>query len=282
MNLFVLNRRQRRNARAHCDQHVVKMPLEAVQLLYAAMHILSPTGKWKEQAPYNKSRTQRGYKLTHQNHPCAKWVRRSLSNYLFCADYALSLCKEYTARFGKTHFVEQHARWLKNHPPPLEDRGMTPIPCAIQKGPIKAPTIEVAVKKYRRFYRKTKLDFARYNYSEPPKWIRKRLPQTNKMLENYLFYVVLAWLTLEIVFYFEIQMRKQLLVFLHINPGSMHPVLETVISAPLLGQRLVRWPLTMQRYGCNIALWMSIDWEHGLDNAMWSESLPSTKIMGKL
>lgn len=173
MNLFWLSRNLKRNARYHCDQHVVKMPLEAVQLLYTAVILLSPDSSWRENAPWNKAGTERGYKATHVNHPLAIWVRQSKTNYLHCADYALSLCAEYKKRYHREAFVQHHALWLRENPPPaLPNRRMTSIPLCIGQG--KTETVDSrksAVNVYRRFYREKKLSFARYRHSIPPKWL---------------------------------------------------------------------------------------------------------------
>jgi hypothetical protein len=173
MNLFWLSVIMSKNAKYHCDQHVVKMPLEAVQLLYTAWSILEPEQQWRRQAPLNKAGTEHGYRATHRNHPLARWVRRSTTNYQLCADYALALCAEYTRRYSKHLHVEQHAVWLKAHvPSALQSRSMTPIPiCTSEPG--KAKTMQAAVDAYRRGYRKDKLEMARYRHSKPPSWLTK-------------------------------------------------------------------------------------------------------------
>lgn len=173
MNLFWLSKRRRRNARYHCDQHVVKMPLEAVQLLYTALSVLMVDEKWRDNAPWNKANTQRGYKATHINHPLAIWVRESLANYNHCVEYALSLCREYTRRYKKTHFVQHHAEWLKQNPPFFSNTTMTPIPLCVGKTQTEfVQTASAACKAYRKFYKTTKKEFARYRRTPPPSWLK--------------------------------------------------------------------------------------------------------------
>jgi hypothetical protein len=181
MNLFWLSKWPRKNARYHCDQHVVKMPLEAVQLLYTAWALLCGSLDWRLTAPLNKAGTQRGYKPTHVNHPLARWVRRSRANYLLCVEYAMTLCKEYTKRYGKTLHAERHVVWLANNiPPKLALRQMTPIPICTgklspkQKTP-KVETMDMAVAAYRKAYIRDKMKFARYRYSNVPRWIKAKL-----------------------------------------------------------------------------------------------------------
>ncbi len=60
MNIFVLDYDSVKAAQMQCDKHVVKVPLEKVQVLCTAF----PKGK----APY---------KLTHFNPPCSIWCRES-------------------------------------------------------------------------------------------------------------------------------------------------------------------------------------------------------------
>ena len=108
MNIFFLSFDAKNAARMHCDKHVVKMILETAQLLYSSHWILNPEGIKKN-----------AYKLTHKNHPCAIWVRTSLSNYMWLASLGWWLCREYKYRYGehKTHKTEEHIVWLLNNAP---------------------------------------------------------------------------------------------------------------------------------------------------------------------
>jgi hypothetical protein len=108
MNIFFLSRSPKEAARLHCDKHVVKMILETAQLLYSAHWVLNPEGL-----------NENAYKLAHKNHPCAIWVRSSLSNYLWLASLGWWLCKEYQYRYGeqKVHKSEAHIVWLLQNPP---------------------------------------------------------------------------------------------------------------------------------------------------------------------
>lgn len=174
MNIFFLDVVLALSALYHGNKHVVKMPLEAVQLLYTAKWMLEPAGDWQASAPWNKAQTSRGYKKTHYNHPLAVWVRESLANYLYCVDYALALCAEYTKRFkNKTLHVEQHARWLKENPPAnLPNVGLTPIPlCIGEQTTSREADLEVVVQRYRQYYRDTKRNIAKYPHSTVPEWL---------------------------------------------------------------------------------------------------------------
>ena len=54
MNIFILDNNIEKCARYHCDQHVVKMILESVQILCTAL---------------NKKGMQTPYRSTHVKHP---------------------------------------------------------------------------------------------------------------------------------------------------------------------------------------------------------------------
>jgi hypothetical protein len=97
MNIFVLDESPSVAAEYHMDVHVVKMILETAQMLSTAHRILDhiPDG---ETALYKK---------THVNHPCAVWARENSENYLWAFTLYLSLCDEYTYRFGKIHKTDR-------------------------------------------------------------------------------------------------------------------------------------------------------------------------------
>ena len=66
MNIFWLSLDPERCAQMHCDKHVVKMPLEMVQMLC--------TTHWhhNNEAPYLP---------VHHKHPCTLWVGQTVDNY---------------------------------------------------------------------------------------------------------------------------------------------------------------------------------------------------------
>ena len=47
------------------------------------------------------------YKVAHKNHPSAKWVRESRSNYRWTYALLVALCEEYTLRYNKTHKTQK-------------------------------------------------------------------------------------------------------------------------------------------------------------------------------
>ena len=85
MNIFVLDENIEKCAEYHVDSHVIKMILESAQMLSTAVR---STG------------VDAGYKSTHENHPCNKWVRESLQNWLWLKDLAYALQDEWHYRYN--------------------------------------------------------------------------------------------------------------------------------------------------------------------------------------
>jgi hypothetical protein len=136
MNIFYLHHNPDIAARAMTDKHVVKMILESAQLLSTAHRVL-------DGLPYTKTSKSGAkltrynhwlplYEATHMNHPSAIWVRESASNYMWLYNHFLSLCAEYTRRYGKTHrsYTDLNT-YLATPPVALADTGATPIRVAI-------------------------------------------------------------------------------------------------------------------------------------------------------
>jgi len=137
MNLFVLSKNPVEAAQAHGDKHVVKMILEAVQMLYSAHWTVEHPCLLEERYSVRLAALQRTlsvpdsmlsapekisgghYRPVHLHHPCTIWVRYCIGNYMWAADLALALGAEYEFRYGKTHSCMAHAIWLHENPPSL-------------------------------------------------------------------------------------------------------------------------------------------------------------------
>jgi hypothetical protein len=144
MNIFVLSLDPHEAAQLHCDKHVVKMIIESAQMLYSA--------HWVLESPLPPN----AYKKTHVNHPCSKWIRESIENYLWLCNLAKELCKEYKFRYGehKTHKTEAHIDWLtENHPINIPIREFT-IPPQAMPDEYKHEDVVIA---YKQFYRDSKM-----------------------------------------------------------------------------------------------------------------------------
>lgn len=155
MNIFILDHDLTKCAQYHTNKHVVKMLVEYTQLLSTTCRIVGINA---------------GYKLTHANHPCAKWTRESLSNWLWLRKLVAELNEEWKWRY--TH--------LRNHKsydmamslpyakliPKLPNIGLTPFPQAVpsdckHEDPIVA---------YRNYYKKYKQHLAQWTKRTMPKW----------------------------------------------------------------------------------------------------------------
>lgn len=152
MNIFFLDYNPKKCAEFHNDKHVVKMILETAQLL-CGVHWM--TGS---EAPY---------KLSHANHPCSKWAREDLNNYLWLCELGLNLCWEYKHRYGKTHKTYETIIWCCDNHPLIPDNKMTtpalamPDYCKIGSNPILS---------YRNYYLTEKKHFSKWKNREVPNW----------------------------------------------------------------------------------------------------------------
>jgi hypothetical protein len=177
MNIFFLHPNPRKCAKWHCDKHVVKMILESCQLLYTAHWVFAAMVGQEApdltDAPLTVTTKQAGYKPTHRNHPCGKWVRSSLQHYLWLCLLAAELAREYKHRYGATkiHACEAHVAWLFSHTPAgLLDHGFSAPPSAMpQEYRISRDT----VRNYRHFYgvAKEQRGFLKYTGRHRPHWL---------------------------------------------------------------------------------------------------------------
>lgn len=71
------------------NKRVNKMILESAQMMSTAMHVHSAPD-----APY---------RITHINHPCSIFTRKTRENYKWVLEHFLALCWEYQLRHNRTH-----------------------------------------------------------------------------------------------------------------------------------------------------------------------------------
>ena len=155
MNIFFLDYDTQKCAKYHCDKHVVKMILETAQLL-CGVHWVAGS-----EAPY---------KLSHKNHPCSIWARKSLSNYLYLCDLGLELCKEYTFRYGKKHKTQQIIEWCLINKPNINDIDFTTPPKAMPD----EFKVDCVIESYRNYYRVAKASFATWKNRVIPDWFENK------------------------------------------------------------------------------------------------------------
>ena len=153
MNIFVLDKNIKRCAQYHCDQHVVKMILESVQLLCTTL---------------NKKGFTTPYKSTHINHPCVLWLEQSYDNFIWLEKLTQALNQEYKYRYYKDvdHKSMLVLAQIDNHK--YSANGLTPFPQAM---PDEYKVEGDAASAYRRFYIADKLTFAKWTRRKPPKWL---------------------------------------------------------------------------------------------------------------
>lgn len=179
MNIFFLDRNIYACASAACDKHIVKMITEYAQLLSGALIELG------FEAPY---------KMTHRNHPCARWVRESYYNFKYLSDLLTYYHVEYKRRYGqeKEHgaFVKiyeavRHIGIAQIHDRFIEVFGRTGLsipPCVVPEHykvysdeENLVQTEDDVVQSYRNYYIGDKLRFVTYRNVQPPEWIREDL-----------------------------------------------------------------------------------------------------------
>ena len=120
MNLFYLDEDLDKCAEYHVDKHIVKMPLEAAQLMCTTVwvdHVLGfvPRALNKEESKILNEHKAKikdlpleerplcQYLPMMYNHPCTIWTRSSLDNFEWVHCYANALNDEYHYRYGKQH-----------------------------------------------------------------------------------------------------------------------------------------------------------------------------------
>jgi hypothetical protein len=154
MNIFVLDDDHQKCAQYHCDKHVVKMILEYAQILSTNVRIANDC--------------ELGYKITHRNHPCTIWARKSLSNWLWLKKLSYHLNEEYKYRYGH---IRNHKSYdvIETLPTPnIPDVGLTPFAQAMPDY-CKA---DDAVDAYRRYYILEKKDIVNWKKRNLPNWYK--------------------------------------------------------------------------------------------------------------
>ena len=186
MNIFVLHLNPTIAAQMHCDRHVVKMIIESAQLLYTCCLLCGIVGHDIDElimtAPLT-AKGSHGYRPTHRNHPCTKWLSESVENYKWLITMSKQLCNEYTRRYGKIHATEQHIDWLSCVCPKIPEIPQTPFAIVMpdeykciesidDQNHHRDPNCDKQydpVDSYRKYYCKVKT-FAKWSKTETPSW----------------------------------------------------------------------------------------------------------------
>lgn len=183
MNLFYLDEDLDKCAEYHVDKHIVKMPLEAAQILttciWVDVHLgfvpraldkserdyINVTKKEVSQLP-PEARPLSPYLPMMYNHPCTIWARSSLDNFEWTHCYANALGDEYTYRYGKVHKSVEVINQLRE-PQRMKRVGFTTFGLAM---PDELKDYENPVQSYRDYYHLDKATFASWKYREKPSW----------------------------------------------------------------------------------------------------------------
>lgn len=152
MNIFVLDLDIKKCAQFHCDQHVVKMILESVQMLCTVL---------------NKKGYQTPYKSTHVKHPCVLWLEDSYDNFLWLKELTVALNEEYKFRYQKQTDHKSMTALAEIIDYQYEKRGLTEFPQAM---PDEFKVQGDAVQAYRNFYLGDKARFAKWSKRPAPSW----------------------------------------------------------------------------------------------------------------
>ena len=99
MNIFYTDHDPDVAAQSLPDKHIVKMPVEAVQMLVSACvrHGIQPSVMTKAGTIH---------KGGYHRHPSTVWAGDNRSNFTWTLLWGLALCREYTRRYGKVHFAQ--------------------------------------------------------------------------------------------------------------------------------------------------------------------------------
>ena len=209
INIFYLDRDPVKAAEYAVDRHVVKMIQETTQILSTVHRVLD--GSWHkevltpavyrnlctigwsgrvdcavrilpgEQLTFDQNSNVRDWVLvnkqammmTHVNHPCTVWARKSVENYMWLYNYLDALSAEKLHRYpdGPINTWAQYGRFLSNVPVNLKDHGFTDPPLAM---PSEYKTKDV-VESYQRYYIGDKYHFAKWTNRSIPKWFLSNL-----------------------------------------------------------------------------------------------------------
>ena len=175
MNIFAIDDHPVRAAHQMVDKHVVKMILEAGQMLSTSYRVLDGV-EWTDRGKNNRrikrwrlndEREDKLWKASFVGHPCTQWTMESRMNYRWHATHALALCREYTHRYEKVHNSQGLIEYLFNREPlNIREGGLTKFAVAMPD----EYKVECSVESYRNYYRGDKAYFAKWKNRETPVW----------------------------------------------------------------------------------------------------------------
>jgi hypothetical protein len=181
MNIFVLDEDPRKAAQFHCDKHVVKMILEAGQMMCSSHWLWNLRTHRKKLSDFKRVRDAKEFvikntepkyippwNMSHVRHPCTLWTAENTGNYIWHTKLMRGLLDEYTLRYQKKHKSEEVYDWLLENIPRNMRSGMKtdhplcmPEECKIEGDPVSS---------YRKYYISKKSHMARWKTGDIPPW----------------------------------------------------------------------------------------------------------------
>ncbi len=151
MNIFVLDEDPEIAATMMCDKHIVKMILETAQMMCTVV------ASYGHDTPYRP---------TNAKHPCTLWAGQSRANWDWLIEHGMSLCEEYTRRYGKVHKSQRVIEWCAMTHIELPEIPRTPFAQAMPP----QYKNECVVTAYRAYYMGEKARFATWKTQAPDWW----------------------------------------------------------------------------------------------------------------
>ena len=169
MNIFALDRDPKIAAEMLCDQHIVKMIIESIQMFSAVIDMNYKDDCRGADSPPSQTLGLYNYPKSVRKHPCTLWLASSRGNYKWLIKHTRAMCLEYTKRYNKSHkseglvmVCEAQEKYLDF----LYQRKTEFVQAMPDQAKKKDP-----VQGYRNFYNLYKFAFARWQKTRPaPEW----------------------------------------------------------------------------------------------------------------
>jgi len=184
LNIFVLDKDPVKAAQFHCDKHVVKMILEAGQMMCASHWMWNLWSLRKTLKDFKRIRDAKDFiiantdqrylppwSMTHVRHPCTIWTGNVTGNYFWHEQLMRELLDEYTRRYNRKHKSEVVYEWLSKNMPQNINPGMMTTHPQCMPDDCKVPGNTVLA--YRNYYNKHKAYMAKWNkLGNVPHWYK--------------------------------------------------------------------------------------------------------------
>ena len=161
MNIFVLDTDPSQSARYMCDVHVVKMAVEAAQLLSTQDRLNGLGGS--------------RYQPTHINHPCRVCLQNR-NNYVWLCEHLGALLREYSFRYQKDrNLLDLYGEfWAEIVKSEYYNKSELTFPkCMPSHCKSGDTSLDAVVQSYRNYYRLKKYLLPRFSYTirKYPSWL---------------------------------------------------------------------------------------------------------------